>query len=150
MQRFYWNFFTYKRVLVSIQYIYIYIYIYKYIVIYRQTISLYHNASVSLDKQDVLSWGRNSTDFTSVFFGCGSVVIWSSGSYKWRLIHVKFQSYFSDQSYLELLLESVVLTFDDHLLVSRFIFIVVISWPQRPRAVIYVTPLALFHYLQRS
>ena len=40
-------------------FIYIYIYIYIYIVIHRQTVSLYHNSSVWLDKK-----GRNPHKFT--------------------------------------------------------------------------------------
>ena len=42
----------------------IYIYIYMYIVIHRQTVSLYHNPSVWLDKQDVSRWDRNPPNFT--------------------------------------------------------------------------------------
>ena len=37
----------------------IHIYIYIYIVNHRQTVSLYHNSSVQLDKQDASSWDRN-------------------------------------------------------------------------------------------
>ena len=40
------------------------IYIYIHIVIYRQTVSLYHNASVWLDTLDVSRWGRNLPKFT--------------------------------------------------------------------------------------
>ena len=36
---------------------------YIYIVIYRQTVSIYHNSSVWLDTWDALSWDRNTGDF---------------------------------------------------------------------------------------
>ena len=41
-------------------------YIYIYIVIYRQSVSLYHNSSVWLDPRNASSWDRNPVDFTSV------------------------------------------------------------------------------------
>ena len=43
----------------------IYIYIYIYIVIHRQTVSLYHNSSVLLDRQDSRSWNRNLADWNA-------------------------------------------------------------------------------------
>ena len=42
------------------------IYIYIYIVIYRQTVSLYHNSSVWLDTQDTSSWEWNPPNFISL------------------------------------------------------------------------------------
>ena len=44
--------------------IYIYIYIYIYSVIHRQTVTLYHNSSVSLDPRDTSSRDQNDADFT--------------------------------------------------------------------------------------
>ena len=41
-------------------------YIHIYIVIYRQTVSLYHNSSAGQDTQDASSCNRNQVDFTSV------------------------------------------------------------------------------------
>ena len=42
------------------------LYIQLYIVIYAQTVLMYHNFSVWLDTQDAASWDRNLPDFTSV------------------------------------------------------------------------------------
>ena len=42
------------------------VYIYIYIVIYRQTVSLYHNSSVWLDTRDASSWDRNPADLMLV------------------------------------------------------------------------------------
>ena len=46
------------------QYVYIYRLIRIYIVIHRQTVSFYQNASVWLDTQDARSRDRNPSNFT--------------------------------------------------------------------------------------